>query len=69
MFENNRDISRIISYLRITDLSFRKMCSDGVMDLGLGCDWVLLSSWYFIIWVRIISDKASFDIFSLEKSK
>ena len=42
-FEKNRDISRRIKYFRILEQSFSQMCSDKIMEMGLGWDQVLLS--------------------------
>ena len=53
-------------YLIMMEQSLREMCSGGVMEVELGCDWVLISSQRFKISVNTILDITSFCWFSLD---
>ena len=63
------DISVKLFYFRIMQQSLREMCSDGDMEVELGCDRVLLSSQSFKRRVNTILDITSFDWFSLDIPK
>ena len=56
----------IWNYFRIMQQTLREMCSSGVMEMELGCDWVLFSSQRFKIWVNNISEITSFYWFYID---
>ena len=56
----------IWQYFRTMLQTLRYMCSAEVMEVGLGCHWVLFSSQRFKRWVNTILEITSFDWFFID---